>query len=303
MSKGGQTATQQTTQQLNPFVQDLMTRGFNAAQQVASTPYQAYQGPRVAGFRPQEQQAFQMAEQAVANRVGAPQLEQATQAAQMAAGYSPAQFQQNVQGFMSPYQENVVDATMRRLAQSRAERDAETKAKLAGSRSFGNERRGVYEAQLAGEQDLNTQQTLANLYQQGFGQAAGLASQLPSQQLAGAGALAGYGAQALSQEQARQQMLSGVGQAQRGMAQQNLDLAYQDFLAQRGYPVEQLKILQSGISGIPATTSSTTTSTQPGQGFLGTAGDIFGVAGAAKSLFSDDAKKLASLKSFFGGLI
>ena len=284
MSKGGQTATQQTTQQLNPFVQDLMTRGFMAAQNVASIPYQAYQGPRIAQFRPQEQQAFQMAEQAVQNRVGSPQLEQATMVARSAAGYSPAQFQQNVQGFMSPYQESVVDATMRRLAQSRAERDAETRARLASARAFGNERRGVYEAQLAAEQDLNTQQTLANLYQQGFGQAAGLASQLPSQQLAGASALAGLGAQAISQEQARQQMLAGAGQAQRQMAQQNLDVAYQDFLAQRGYPVEQLKILQSGISGTPALTSTTQTTTAPGQGFLGTAGDVVGILGGLKKL-------------------
>jgi len=300
MSKGGQTATQQTTQQLNPFVQDLMTRGFSAAQNVASIPYQAYMGPRIAQFRPQEQQAFQMAEQAATSRIGQPQLAQALTAAQQAAGYSPAQFQQNVQGFMSPYQESVVDATMRRLAQSRAERDAETRARLASSRAFGNERRGVYEAQLAAEQDLNTQQTLANLYQQGYGQAAGLASQLPTQQLAGAAQLAGLSNQMISQEQARQQMLMGAGQQQRQMAQQNLDLAYQDFLAQRGYPVEQLKILQSGIAGVPATTSSTTTSTAPGQGFLGTAGDILGVAGAAKSLFSSDASKLNLLKSILG---
>lgn len=300
MSKGGQTATQQTTQQLNPFVQDLMTRGFSAAQNVASIPYQAYQGPRIAQFRPQEQQAFQMAEQAATSRIGQPQLAQALTAAQQAAGYSPAQFQQNVQGFMSPYQESVVDATMRRLAQSRAERDAETRSRLASSRAFGNERRGVYEAQLAAEQDLNTQQTLANLYQQGYGQAAGLASQLPSQQLAASGQLAGLSNQMISQEQARQQMLMGAGQAQRQMAQQNLDLAYQDFLAQRGYPVEQLKILQSGIAGVPATTSSSTTSTAPGQGFLGTAGDILGIAGAAKSLFSSDASKLNLLKSILG---
>jgi hypothetical protein len=241
-------------------------------------------GPRIAQFRPQEQQAFQMAEQAATSRIGQPQLAQALTAAQQAAGYSPAQFQQNVQGFMSPYQESVVDATMRRLAQSRAERDAATKAQLAASRAFGNERRGVYEAQLAAEQDLNTQQTLANLYQQGYGQAAGLASQLPSQQLAASGQLAGLSNQMISQEQARQQMLAGAGQAQRQMAQQNLDLAYQDFLAQRGYPVEQLKILQSGIAGVPATTSSATTTTTPGQGFLGTAGDVVGILGGLKKL-------------------
>lgn len=284
MSKGGQTATQQTTQQLNPFVQDLMTRGFTAAQNVASIPYQAYQGPRIAQFRPQEMQAFQMAEQAATSRIGQPQLAQALTAAQQAAGYSPAQFQQNVQGFMSPYQESVVDATMRRLAQTRAERDAETRARLASSRAFGNERRGVYEAQLAAEQDLNTQQTLANLYQQGYGQAAGLASQLPTQQLAGAAQLAGLSNQMISQEQARQQMLMGAGQAQRQMAQQNLDLAYQDFLAQRGYPMEQLRVLQSGIAGVPATTSSATTTTTPGQGFLGTAGDVVGILGGLKKL-------------------
>jgi hypothetical protein len=241
-----------------------------------------------------------MAERAATSGIGQPQLAQALTAAQQAAGYSPAQFQQNVQGFMSPYQESVVDATMRRLAQSRAERDAATRAQLAGSRAFGNTRRGVYEAQLAGEQDLNTAQTLANLYQQGYGQAAGLASQLPSQQLAASGQLAGISNQVIAQEQARQQMLMGAGQAQRQMAQQNLDLAYQDFLAQRGYPVEQLKILQSGIAGVPATTSSTTTSTAPGQGFLGTAGDILGLAGAAKNLFSSDAGKLNLLKSILG---
>ena len=111
-----------------------------------------------------------------------------------------------------------------------------------------------------------------------------MASALPTQQLAGASALANLGGQAISQEQARQQMLAGAGQAQRQMAQQNLDLAYQDFLAQRGYPVEQLKILQSGIAGVPATTSSTTTSTAPGQGFLGTAGDVVGILGGLKKL-------------------
>jgi len=284
MSKGGQTAT--TTQQntLDPFIKEALTRNMAAAQQVASLPYQPYSGPRVAGFRPAEQQAFDIAQQAATNRVGAPELAQATQVAQQAAGYSPAQFQQNVQGFMNPYQQNVIDATMARLSQARAERDAATRAQLASSRAFGNERRGVYEAQLAGEQERNMAETLANLYSQGYGQAAQMAQALPGQQLAGASALAGYGNQALQQEQARAGMLQAAGQAQRGLAQQNLDVAYQDFLAQRGYPVEQLRILQSGLTGLPNVQSSTQTSTTPGQGFLGTAGDVAGVLGGLKTL-------------------
>jgi hypothetical protein len=90
--------------------------------------------------------------------------------------------------------------------------------------------------------------------------------------------------QALAQEQAFAGMLGGVGQQQRQMAQQNLDLAYRDFLEQRGYPVEQLRIFQSGLSGLPAVTSAQTTSKQPGDGFLGTAGNIIGILGGLKNL-------------------
>ena len=179
-----ETTTTTTAQQLNPFIQDILTRNYQAARQVAAIPYQAYGGPRIAGFRPAEEQAFQTAINAATQQVGMPQLQQATQVAQRADGYTPQQFQQDVSGFMSPFQTSVVDATMARLAQARAERDAATKAQLASSRAFGNERRGVYEAQLAAEQDLNTAQTLANLYNQGYGQAAGMAQALPGQQLA-----------------------------------------------------------------------------------------------------------------------
>lgn len=284
MSTGGQTSTVSNQQQLDPFVQEALQRNVMAAQQVSQIPYQAYSGPRIAGFRPAEQQGFDIAQQAVAQRVGAPELAAATAAAQRATGYSPAQFQQDVSGFMSPYQSQVIDATMARLSQARAERDAATRAQMAGSRAFGNERRGVYEAQLAGEQDLNNAQILSNLLQQGYTQAAGMAQALPGTQMAGAAQLAGLGTQALGQEQQYANMLAGVGGQQRGMAQQNLDVAYQDFLAQRGYPVEQLRVLQSGLTGLPPVTSTTQTSRTPGDGVLGTASTITGVLGGLQNL-------------------
>lgn len=285
MSKGGsETSTVTSQQTLDPFIRDALQRNVMAAQQVSQLPYQPYSGPRVAGFRPAEQQAFDIAQQAVAGRVGSQQLAGATQAAQQAAAFGPEQFQQNVAGFMSPYQQNVIDTTMARLSKARAERDAATKAQLAGARAFGNTRRGVYEAQLAAEQDLNTAQTLANLYQQGYGQASGLAAGLPGQRLQASQQLAALAPQALAQEQAYAGMLGGVGQQQRGMAQQNLDLAYRDFLEQRGYPVEQLRILQSGLQGLPAVTSTQQTSTQPGDGFLGGAANIVGILGGLQKL-------------------
>jgi len=280
-----ETTTTTTAQQLNPFIQDILSRNYQFAQQVAAQPYQAYQGPRVAGFRPAEEQAFQTAINAATQQVGMPQLQQATQVAERAAGYTPQQFQQDVSGFMSPFQTSVIDATMARLAQNRAERDAATKAQLASSRAFGNERRGVYEAQLAGEQDLNTAQVLADLYNRGYTQAAGFAQGLPAQQLAGASALAGYGNQALANQQAYAAMLQGAGQAQRGMAQQNLDLAYQDFLAQRGYPKEQLQTLLAATSGMPSPVTQTSTQTAPGQSTLSQIGSAASTIGGILDLF------------------
>jgi len=280
-----ETTTTTTAQQLNPFIQDILSRNYQFAQQVAAQPYQAYQGPRVAGFRPAEEQAFQTAINAATQQVGMPQLQQATQVAERAAGYTPQQFQQDVSGFMSPFQTSVIDATMARLAQNRAERDAATKAQLASSRAFGNERRGVYEAQLAAEQDLNTAQVLADLYNRGYTQAAGFAQGLPGQQLAGASALAGYGNQALANQQAYAAMLQGAGQAQRGMAQQNLDLAYQDFLAQRGYPKEQLQTLLAATSGMPSPVTQTSTQTAPGQSTLSQIGSAASTIGGILDLF------------------
>ena len=278
-------ATTTTTQQsLNPFIQDILARNYGAAQQVASIPYQAYGGPRIAQFRPAEEQAFGVATRAATEQVGAPQLQQATEVAQRAAGYTPQQFQQDVSGFMSPFQTNVIDATMARLAQNRAERDASTRAQLASAKAFGNERRGVYEAQLAGQEDLNTAQTLADLYNRGYTQAAGFAQGLPSQQLAGAQALAGYGQQALGNQQSYAAMLQGVGQGQRGMAQQNLDLAYKDFLEQRGFPQQQLQTLLMGSQGLPSPVTQTTTA--PGQSTLGQVGTAASSIGALLDLFA-----------------
>ena len=284
MSKGGERSTVTSQQTLDPFVQEALQRNVMAAQQVASLPYQPYSGPRIAGFRPVEQQAFDITQRAVANRVGSQQLGAATQAAQQAAAFGPEQFQQDVAGFMSPFQQNVIDATMARLESARARREADTRAQLAASRAFGNTRRGVYEASLASSEARNMAEVLANLQQQGFTQAAGLAAGLPEQRLRASQQLAALGPQALAQEQAFASMLGGVGQQQRGMAQQNLDLAYRDFLEQRGFPVEQLRILQSGLAGLPAVTSTRQTSTQPGDGFLGTAGNIIGILGGLKNL-------------------
>jgi hypothetical protein len=64
------------------------------------------------------------------------------------------------------------------------------------------------------------------------------------------------------------QAVTGVGAKERAMQQANLDLAYQDFLRQEGYPKEQIQFLSNVLKGVelPQTTitQSTTTPALPG---------------------------------------
>ena len=64
------------------------------------------------------------------------------------------------------------------------------------------------------------------------------------------------------------QAVTGVGAKERAMQQANLDLAYQDFLRQEGYPKEQIQFLSNVLKGVelPQTTitQSTTTPAQAG---------------------------------------
>jgi hypothetical protein len=113
--------------------------------------------------------------------------------------------------------------------------------------------------------------------QAGYGQAADIfASDVGRQaQLAGTAGQLGIGeAQALRDLASRYgetageaqrlgltgaEAITGVGTKERAMQQANLDLAYQDFLRQEGYPKEQIKFLSDVLSGvqIPKTEIST----------------------------------------------
>jgi len=57
--------------------------------------------------------------------------------------------------------------------------------------------------------------------------------------------------------------LETIGQQQQGLNQRNLDVAYQDFLAQRDYPKTQLGFLSNLVRGQPYSQTTNTASTGP----------------------------------------
>lgn len=74
-----------------------------------------------------------------------------------------------------------------------------------------------------------------------------------AQQLAGFGELErGAGIQ-------NAQLLEAIGRAQQGEAQAGLDIGYQDFLRQQGYPREQLGFYSDILRGLPVANASTQT--------------------------------------------
>jgi len=59
------------------------------------------------------------------------------------------------------------------------------------------------------------------------------------------------------------QLLENIGRSQLGREQEGLDIAYQDFVAQRAFPEQQLQGISSILRGVPVQPGTTTTSYAP----------------------------------------
>lgn len=275
---------------MSDYTQGLISR----ANAIAAEPYQQYGGPRVAGFTPDTQNAFNVTRQAAtayqgplaqalglteqATAPGASGLEQA-QPYLAAAGQN---FPGAVNQYMDPYVGNVIDRAKLEANRNYNENIMPTlDNKFTASGQYGSSahEREANRAARDLTEGVNSQSlaALSGAYTnagQMFGQDA--ARQLAVGQTAGSlagqqqGALLQAGAQTGALGQASQQLgLSGaaaldtIGQEQQGQQQKNLDVAYQDFLNQTNYPRSTVDWMSSVIRGLPAPVSTQTTATGP----------------------------------------
>ena len=140
---------------------------------------------------------------------------------------------QGYQQFMSPYQQQVIDASMAEYENQTAQKQAAL-GTGAGS-AFGGGRFGVAQGQLAGDAARGGASLKANLLGQGFQQANQLAAQASQQRL-------GIGQQAMQQAQQNQGMFGTAAQLQSGLGQQAMGAAQADIgnLMQTGQAQGQL---------------------------------------------------------------
>lgn len=115
----------------------------------------------------------------------------------------------NTEKYMSPYLNQVVKATQALQAQENETQRSALKGDAIRAGAFGGDRAGVAQANLARQQSMANQSTLANILQQGYSQAQGVAGQ--QQQLGLSADQANRAAQQFGAQQA-----SAMGQQQFG---------------------------------------------------------------------------------------
>lgn len=312
-----QTGTLNTTTSIDPQIKQAYLSNLNFADTVASRPYQQYSGPRIAGFTPNQEQAFGQV-QGMQGQFN-PALSQAQQMTQGVGSMQPGQITPqsflsgNIQAYQNPYTDQVVNQTMRDIERQRTMADQGVRANAIGSGAFGGTREAISRAENNRNFLDTSARTLAQLRNQGFDTAANLmqgdigrdfqAQQANQQnQLAFGNQRLGAAGQLGGLANLQQQLglnatnaLSQVGQQQQGQTQRNFDLANQDFQNQFNYPLQQLAIRQGALgANIPNTGG---TQSQPL--FENQLGNLIGLGKGINSLFGQNDN---GQSSFLGGI-
>lgn len=271
-----QTTNSTSTYTPNAAVGSAATGAIQNAQELAQTPFNYDTTRNVAGFNPQQTAAFNQI--AALQGVYAPYLDASSQYTGAAA--SPISGSQ-IQNYMNPYQQQVVDATLANIGKNNAVQQNQLKGNAISQGALGGNRVGVAQAELARNQDLNTNQTIANLMSQGYGQALGAAQQDAGRQMQAGQQFAGLGqlAQGLGLQGA--QALLGAGNQQQAQLQNVYDAASGNYQAATMWPYQNQQ-WSAGILGAlgpllgGTTTGNSTTTAKQGMGL----GQIIGLGTA-----------------------
>jgi len=295
---------------IRPFAEKLLADA-QLQTDIDATPYMQYMRDRQAQFTPLQQQSFENA----GLMQTAPQLGDATaMAGQAGLGalntqytFNPYQAQQftgnNVQAYMSPYMQNVVDIQQRE-AQRQADIAGTTQqANATKAGAFGGSRdaimrseaarnlalqkgdiqaRGLQDAYTQAMNQFNTSQgqnqaaQQLNAQQQQFGAGLGLQGMQAANQ--SAANLANIGQTQYGQNMGLLSLQNQFGAQQQGQMQNQLNTEYQDFLNYQNYPYKQLGFMSDMIRGLPLTQQSSSMYQAPPSMLSQVAG--LGLAGA-----------------------
>lgn len=239
-----------------PYVSDMLGK----AQAISETPYQTYQGPMTAGASDLQSKVFQgLGNLAFPSNLG--QTFSSTGAYQpptftsgSTSPATPGETSTHPTGiaaqYMNPYLQAVLDPQLAELRRQNDITNMKTNAGLTSQGAFGGGRQAIMNA----ENNRNLMQEMNKTVGTGYANAYDKAMQQFNTEQGQAKTLA--------------DMLSQAGGQQRDIEQQGITADYNEFLAQRDYPMKQTQYLQSMLQGLPISTVSSTQLPQSGIGQL-----------------------------------
>jgi hypothetical protein len=244
---------QKVKEKIDPRMRDFAYDTLDATDLATSQPYQAYPGPRIAGFGA-DTQAGMAGVRANAGRWVPFVDEAAGMARQGAAGLGMGDFTpervtadqvqagqlagMNLDPYMNPWQSKVADAVMARMGQTHAAQQAELRRRTAGS-SYGGTAGAVQSAAMTRDANEQMTRTMSELMMQGYTQAQAAAmADLQRKQQAD---LANQGANLQAGQFNSQMGLSAYDQnMRRQLAERGLSTQGAQILAQLGQQGQQM---------------------------------------------------------------
>jgi hypothetical protein len=229
---------------------------------VASTPYQGYNGQLVAPVNSQQTAGINNIN---SNAGSAAPL--VGQAAGLASSASNPLTASQISNYQSPYTQQVVNATQAQFNDQNAQQQAALTGNQIAQGALGGNRSGIAASNLAGQQQLSQAPVIAGLENQGYTNALQTAAQQYQQNpLAAANSIANFGISGQNAALQGANAQVGAGTLQQQTQQQQDTAGYNQFQLQQAYPFQQtqwLAGLDTALGGAEGSSSSGTTTGPP----------------------------------------
>jgi len=277
----GGTSEQTLSSYIGPYVTNMLGQ----AQAIANSPYQTYQGPMTAGESGLQSNVFkglgnlsfpgQLGQ--TFSSTGAYSLPTMTSTGTGAGagitglntgttGTTGAGTPGIASQYMNPYLQSVLQPQLEELRRQSQINMQPGMAKMTQAGGYGGGRQAIMESEanrnLLQEQNKAIGQGYASAYDKGMGQ---------------------FNTE-MGQSKDLVNMMANAGQAQRGIEQEGITADYNEFLAQRDYPMKQTQYLQSMLQGLPI---STVTNTPLGKSGMGQLAEITGSLPSVEQTLKD----------------
>lgn len=287
-----ESSTSQSTTALKPYAnayKEILSR----AQGVADTPYDPNTDKQVAGFSGPQTQAFGQVQSNLGNYH--PYM---SEAAELTGRGGAELTNADIQARMSPYTQNVIDATQRQFDTQNARQIQDVKSGVAKRGALYGSGRDVAEA-LTREAQMNAQDpVIAGLYESGFNNAQSAAQADKARALTAGSQFGNLGGLQQQYGLTDVNTLLGVGGMQQAQDQAGLDAATQNAAARAQYPFDTTQWLANIASGLGRSAGTRTTGTQTTTQESDPLQQIVGGALAGLSFFADGGRVYEGAPSY-----